>query len=328
MSEPPAGAQPQASIPPAVLQLGYKWIATGLAVLLLIALATLAVVAERQGNEALTTVVLALALLSFVLQILFFIVQAASASQQMVQGQELYGRTLAALATLSERADTTQRAVERLTQPGLGAAIEKGLGQTVIERQPGSSAESTQEFARRVTENVFPYLPTETRGDDLGRSEEVPVYPRRRYEPQDRDIVRLLETFPETRDEALPYVAQLENMGSLDLWTLRGFGEDEIRTRRPDSSLAPGFFSDEPELTRAGFLVEASPRIEHGGRPLLQLTDAGRSAARLLTAKGDIPPHLADTALPEIRFRIEEWERDMDRGRTDRGSDEQDDIAH
>jgi hypothetical protein len=74
-------------------------------------LAVLAVVTAVEGKDGLSTIALALAVLAFVIQIMVFIVQSQSTSQQMVRSEQLNTDTRALLVEMRTSARSTESMV-------------------------------------------------------------------------------------------------------------------------------------------------------------------------------------------------------------------------
>src|SRR5262245_18283895 len=68
--------------PPSKLEVGWRGVGVGAVVVWVAALATLVIVADNAGAEGLATVALSLAILAFVVQVLVFITQGATANRQ------------------------------------------------------------------------------------------------------------------------------------------------------------------------------------------------------------------------------------------------------
>jgi hypothetical protein len=248
-----------------------SWISTAVAI---VALATLATVASIHNADALATVALALALLSFVVQILVFLGQALTQQQQAVRSEEIYARTLELLSEVHAKTETTQEAMREQREVLLPALLSKAKLQ-----------------------------PEAVGAEDAGSQVPQPVdYPPATATPEDEEIVEHLTTLPESREEAEQAAQLLDGLDDDHLTVVHRFGTDEIRSRTPESTLAPGLYArgDLIEPLVASGLVDRVPGWTNPNTlsNFYRLTPAGRDAARMLTAEGPRPDYYEDIGLP------------------------------
>jgi hypothetical protein len=109
-----------------------KAVAIGAVTVAIAALAGLAVVATIKNADTLAVVALAVAIVTFVVQILVYIVQAAASSQQELRAQELHGRTTSTLSKIEEKAEGTRREVSTIRKEMLPALIGKATAEAQI----------------------------------------------------------------------------------------------------------------------------------------------------------------------------------------------------
>jgi hypothetical protein len=243
-----------------------------------IALAALAVVASIKNANTLSTVALSLALMSFVLQILIFVVQTYAINNQMLDAQRLYGEMRDALADIKARAEGTQSVVERVSDRLLEAA----LGKAAAESRDAVDVTSP-EFARRVREVL--------RGAEEG-SDTTDAYPPSTRDPAAYEMMR---TWP-TGDAAQEAAGIASGLGETARGLLARFAIDELKSQRPGAQLGPGLYSGRSpgieELTEGDLLEVVPGYVGEEGDLLRRLTPAGRHVARLFTANPPPPPEL------------------------------------
>lgn len=282
-----------------------RTVAMGSTIVALTCLTTLAVVTSLEGGKGLETVALALAILAFVVQLIVFIVQGATASQQLLRNEELYGRMQDVLGRIHEKAAGTQAAVSRIED-----RIFDSVAKAVPQATGAGVDPSSPEFVEQVAYYVARTLESDaaTAGGTDERAETLP-FPPRVPNPDDERVVQMLRTFPPV-DEARTALEIARELDALELLALLLLGRDELLSRSGASSFGPGLRSaSRPGLHDHG-LIERVDWPEE----LYQLTEKGRRVARLLTASGPPPPDLADEvrALQEKAARLSSLAREID----------------
>ncbi len=291
----PGAALSSASRPsntPGYLKLPLGGVAIAAGALALTCLAALVVVASLKHAETLSTVALALAVVTFVAQLIVFVVQAGAANQQMLQSRALHADQLQLLGEMGERARGTDATVTRIDE----RLLEVALGKTLGER------DKTGADARSIAMEVTALLNAEEDAPSLRRAR-MPRETRapRALEMQDADANRRarerLEAFPDENVEAA--IATLEALSPDALAALTRWGRDEIQYAGTNYLTGLGV-SDGPrrEVLDAGLVC---PRGPSSG--LYVLTDRGRDAASVLIAPGDPPPDLAE-AIYRLRSNV------------------------
>lgn len=243
-------------------------------VVAIVAVSALAVVASIENASALATVALALALLSFVLQVLMFIVQSYATSSQMLEAQKIYSQMADALAEIKTRTESTQTTVEKVSDKLLEAILEKAAAES------GSPVDFSPATARRVRDSLA------TESQFTGRGAYPPPEP-------DSRIVRLLLTWP-SEDEAAPIAQVLGELGEYEASGLARLASDELRTRAEGVPVGPGLYGAYSGLKERGLIEFVPGYVDSDGDLLARLTEQGRMVARVFTATPPAPPHLAD----------------------------------
>jgi hypothetical protein len=261
-------------------------------------LTALAVVASVEGAEALATIALVLAIVAFTIQIFLFVVQSQAASEQRVRSEQLNTQTRALLAEVRTTAQATQAMVSQQFNQLLQAFV-TGAAQTAEETKFDPAS-----FERRLMANIR--AAAQSPGTGAGQTS-VPVAgtdsPERVVErpslgrAQRERVTRLrarnerperLKSFP-SEEDGRPAADLLRKLDPDGRRRLKRLGEDELHATASGAyvGISP---TDEDDALRELNLV-TSARVQAGGGRIVvtRLTDDGVSAARLLTALGEIP---------------------------------------
>jgi hypothetical protein len=255
----------------------------------------LVVVTAINDEDALATVALALAILAFSVQLIVYVAQQNLASEQGRRNEELYGSMQSVLAELREKAAGTQADVRAINERMLEALLSKNLAQL-----PGVQVDSARIASRVARETA---RAEEDRDPSNFPAADELIWPRRRASPEDQQLIELLRSYP-APDEVGDSLEVLQSLSDPDRIFLKGFGNDEISARQPDSMFDPSW----PMAVAGGLesigLVEPLPSDQQhpDSAPIGRLTEEGRQVARLLTAQGDPPPYLP--GLEEIREKV------------------------
>lgn len=255
------------------------WRTLGLAsfVVAVVAMITATVVVGLKGADALASIALALSILSFVVQIILFVLQANTSNQQLFQSQALNSETQKLLEEVRVRATSTQDLLSgqfnTLLEHALGIAADKAQAKT------GINSDDLQSILREslVTTAV-------TQRQSAGASRTVLPSPPARRGPSETDRLVLAELEkPPTEKERADGLRAIRN---LSLGALREFAkyvQDEYVSRRKGTAV--GFVGEmndgEAELVKAGILERTAH--ETGGQ--IVLTAKGRQLARVYAAE-------------------------------------------
>jgi hypothetical protein len=278
------------------LAISWPHLALGLTVITATALGTLAVVTTVNDIDVLSTVALALAVLSFVAQLIISISQGQAANQQLLQSERVNTETQALLAdvratsqgllsTFREQFDMVLRHLLRQLPQAIEEASEEGGTSEDIERK---IAENMQTAVENYMESIRTSLPPSVRTTVHGPSVELDGATRR--------TIRRLQTYPDEQEgrKALEYLSELTPLETNTL-IRRAHGEISRMERGAPRGV---FINDDSAgnqaLLRKGFqeVVDPPPDRISEGRPFVELTDKGREAARLLIGQGPAPDWL------------------------------------
>lgn len=264
-----------------------------LAVLASASLGTLAVVASVQGADALSTVALALAILSFSAQLVVTLAQAQGGAQQVTAFERVSTSTQGALTEIRATSDALlanqrEQFSEVLRYAFSSAATVAG---TVADREAAEEGEESEhvEAARRVQQELL--LRAATGPGGLVRTPAT---------EEGRRIHALLSSYPSEAEgrDSLDAVLSLGpwQAGQLVKWALRE------RERLADGGSREGWTSRKALLERrairslleAGLIEEVAPGTEYRLRPpdewaRTRLSDRGIQLARVLVPQGKMP---------------------------------------
>ncbi|HEX9966445.1 MAG TPA: hypothetical protein VGB06_00715 [Solirubrobacterales bacterium] len=234
-----------------------------------------------EDADLLSTVALALAVLAFSAQLVVFVGQERSASEQARRNEELHGRMQGVLAEIREKAAGTQADVKTISEKMLEAILAKYLPDAA------EGQLNPQRLAAEISSAV-----SQVQRDDESQFAQDTLFPPRRPTPNDQRYREVLRSFP-NEEEVGDAMTILTSLPQRDRIMLKRFGEDEILALRPDSPYDPSWVDLTQSLTAEGLVAPYPPEYQAlGGLRVSRLTDKGRSVARLLTATGEPPPHL------------------------------------
>jgi hypothetical protein len=265
--------------PPGVLKVPIVGALIVVAAIALACLAALAVVASIKRAETLATVALALAVVTFVAQLIVFVVQAGAANQQMLQSRALHAQQLQLLGEMGERARGTEATVTRIDEHLLEAALAK------------SPATAGDPRAIAMEVSALLNAPLQSTTDEASAS---PPAPEMRDPVRNERARARLESLPTENLQAA--LDALENLSPMARDALRDWGRDEMNYE--GTSYTTGLtMSGGPrqDVLDAG-LVRASSR----NQTLYILTEPGRDAAAVLLSPEEPQGPLAD-AVTRVR---------------------------
>lgn len=271
-----------------------------LGALTIAALGTLVVVTMTE-SEALSTVALVLAILSFAAQLIVTASQSAASNEQYRQMTRLYEQSNSVLekirsqsdALLVNQKDQFNKVLDHVLTPsvirsavGDLAGDDEGVGlspDTDDNEQGSSEAFSAEHVARVLREEVSKALASPS-ARPAGR-------------PSERDFA----TFP---DEELgkEVLSKFEALSDRAKSFIRRMAETDNEGRLRPHRLArrryPGRLSDLPphltELAEAGFISVEPARSRDRDMTIVAPTEAAATATRFFTGQGVIPPYLRD----------------------------------
>lgn len=253
----------------------WQQIAAGSSVVAVGALASLIIVLALNDSDALATVALSLAIVTFITQILVFIAQTWTTSQ-------LNAETRGFLQELQTSAHGTEKAlntqVDKLTDHILRNF------ESARKRDDGSSA---GELRRRVREDVAEVL----KSQPPLSSAPAGLTPEPAVSDRDQRLLDELASFPD-EEEGLQSLEVLKALSPITVSTLRRYGEDERKSREIGGDPGLPLADEHPfskEAIEAG-LLEYDTQTR--GKDWARLTEKGRQVARLLVSAGEPPAWL------------------------------------
>jgi hypothetical protein len=307
------------------VQVPLKGLAISMAILALACLTSLIIVVAVRKENLLATIALSLAIVTFVVQIIVYVVQASVASEQLMQSQTLFGTIQGLLVKVDEKASGTQAAVTTMSDKMLATLLsprekeasefetaERDAIQTTprpfqtTPEQRASETSTSAEAATRETRSTASPATNELSPEQAALVERAreritelspditPRYPQKTDEDRARDLTILarLTSFPE-QPEARELADEIASLSPDELGLLQRMATDELRYRDPARTLLPALQLDnevaEP-LSNRGILR----RVSQNDATFYGLTAHGRELARLLVAPDPLPDFLSD----------------------------------
>lgn len=246
-------------------------------------LAALSIVVSVKDVDILSTVALALAILAFVVQIIVYVVQSASASQQLADARYLHGEMMSVLAELQTRSAGTQRSIESLQDQMINDLRRKAAG---------PDAEPLD--AHAVTAVAVEAARSRLSGADnadiaIARSqldEATTEYPGGPDAETAAAIVQELTTWPSVKEMEEKIAPLFESKDDHFLNALRWVVTD-ARNFVSSQSIGPGVDIANPSIAA---LVEEGLAEKIPGWKLATASARGRDVGRVFTAPGPPPP--------------------------------------
>lgn len=267
------------------LTLSWGWLSIALGVLASGSLGTLVVVTSIKNLDTLSTVALALAVISFAAQLIVTTVQSYQSSQVNADTKSALADMRATTSSLlTNQRDQFDKVLHAALTTAIPAAVQDVEQNDDSVSDDALSADRISELEDRLTVRF-----NEALGSFKGISSvkaQVPAPSR------DSKFSELLSTYPD-QEEGEPVVESLKKMSARALAAMGQVGsilqrspraDLTLRFRRTPAGLGPGL----RELVGAGMLREGE---EEGisRAVVLQLTPVGLIALRLLMGAGDKP---------------------------------------
>jgi hypothetical protein len=253
-------------------------------------LTTLVIVASVRGADTLATTAIALAIITFIVQLIVYVAQAEQSRRENELTQTLHGELRSNLAGLTASAEGTNATMATINEKVLDRALEQ-TGSSKLEVLPEGF---TRDVARNVAELVRQSEPSAQGAEDADFRTEFPAKSWGRDE--DQRVIELLSTWPTDAEEVDQLRSYVEGLPDDAAFVLSRFAEDEKTFRDPDQAIAPALNAPKGPFGRPLYdrgLIEDIGKSAYGSE-LTSLTEAGRRAARAFTAAGDPPDAIAD----------------------------------
>lgn len=300
-------------------------VAIGTTCFSIVSLTALAIVATIREVDSLSVIALALATLAFVIQIILYVVQSNSATQQSIRSEEIYGATLKALAAIEEKTEGTRQAVTGSSERMIEALIGKFIPEA---ESAGVRLDSTQ-FSEKLAERIAVSLDARDGADaadssgnrvSLSASSSARRI-RRPAEPSEspfaeRDRIRkehaqLLDRFPAGDAAIANCVSIMSTLDDEALEDLARLVNDEQRYGPPAVDQTSGglqYLSSADILTEKGLVRRI--RVKWGSTSaVFILSDLGRLAGRILASPS--VPDSAPDGVVQLRARLTAMQREM-----------------
>lgn len=288
-----SGDEPaQTQSKPQGLVLKWGWLTLILSLAAVGAIGALVVVTSVQDIDTLSTVALALAILSFSAQLIITMIQSHQASQVNSDTRAALSDTKATTASLL----ANQREYFNLV---FKAAMGQGASATIPDVDENDNAGSDDEPEAEVTSvprdtlnsrllETFLSMPSPASTSMTFSSPKINISSLSR----DLEFKKLLDSFPE-ESEGRPIFESLKTMHPRTLGTLGKIVSQLHRQPRPDRTARFKRASDGPgygyrDLLERGWLEEVE-EVSTGETVAYRLTPEGLIAARILQGRGPLP---------------------------------------
>jgi hypothetical protein len=269
--------------PTAVISVSWSSMAFSAGAIAIASTSSLAIIATLNRADALSTIALALAILSFIIQIGLFIAQSWTTGQQVLHSEEVNSDTRSVLAELRENARGTNQLISEQFEQVLGHLLDT-TKRTVNESIKGQEAQVLNE---RLDRELRRTLQNEAASHIKST---VRTRERRPLTEEENNVLSILTTpisDPETLERANSAVYSLTPAAIADL---NNFANDHVSTLK--TSGVPGLFlSIVPhvyELVSAGLVQRSEPpeawKETYPNQAYFTLTPKGLEVARVFTA--------------------------------------------
>jgi hypothetical protein len=266
----------------AVVSLSWSGIAFAAGAVALASTSSLAVVATLSHVDALSTIALALAILSFILQIGLFAAQSWTSGQQVLHSEELNSDTRAILAEVRENARGTNQLISDQFEKVLAHLLET-TKRTVNESIKGPEAQRLNEKLDRELRSAL--------------LEQNRTSRRRRSVLNDQEKGQLvtLQSYPSDPGELKASTSALGDLAPGATADLAALARDEIESLKDADPKRRGLFKSlipfADDLLTVGLVEKSNPPEgftelpTYEGEDYFVLTDKGRQAARVFARR-------------------------------------------
>ena len=254
--------------------------------------------------EALATIALVLAIVAFTIQIFLFVVQSQAATEQRVRSEQLNTQTQALLVEVRATAQATQAMLSQQFNQLLQAFV-TGAAQTAEETKFDPAS-----FERRLLANIRTAAQPSGTGTGARRVVKLPAPTAQRGRSSVRALLdpkgsgpgqlrtrnerpQRLRTFPSDED-GHSAADLLRKLKPDERKRLKQLAEDELHATKIGAYVGIAPADEDDPLREANLVTSARVDIGGGSTVVTRLTDKGVSAARLLTALGEIPAWARD----------------------------------
>lgn len=281
---------------PQGLVLPWGWLSLALTIVTISALGTLAVVAKREGADTLSTIALALAVLSFSAQLIVSLAQAFNGTQQVAQADRVNADTRASLAAIRATSDALLVNQREQFSEVLHAALKIAVPAAVQDVEEAGTGGAAGDAEVQITEDAIKNLEERlsVRITEALRHVRTQSIPSSGVRNTGQAKIRMLSYPSETRGlELLDMLNKLspQEIAVLNKWITRTLG---IVNRRNTDSI-PGIVqrgqiaSDEKKLQELGLIdIVHRGSNEHS----IRLTSLGIEMASLILQPGVKPSWL------------------------------------
>lgn len=270
----------QSSRPSAVISISWSTLAFAAGSIAIVSTSSLAIIATLNRADALSTIALALAILSFIIQIGLFIAQSWTSAQQVLHSEEVNADTRAILTEVRENARGTNRLISDQFDQVLGHLLDT-TKRTVNESLKGQEAQVLNERLDRELRRTL--------RSDTERILSRPRADRRPLTQEEEKVIKELTTPISDAAERNRVDSEVKSLTPGAIADLNYFANDHLTALRKRDN--PGLFRslvrNVEELIAAGYVEKSDPPDEwseiYRDQDYFILTPKGLNAARLFT---------------------------------------------
>lgn len=290
---------------PADLQIGWRRLAVASSIAAAGSLVALTILAATKNADVLSTVALALAVIAFGAQLVVFIAQSQTTSQQMVQAERLNTDTRSALVEVRATSQAILRTMSEQFQPVLESLIGQVSGKVVQAStrhaglSPSELRREIENSARKAVEDAFATQLDQAR-TVLAPSPAANTYTPPRPSPEAEKELEIMKSYPDEAEGRELY-RLIRGMDPFAIGALAHRARVEKVQR--EFAEVPGIFANPDgratrQLVAAGLWGPAeAPEGETSGSPndkWFRLTNKGLKAASLFEAEEQLPEWLKE----------------------------------
>lgn len=287
---------PAPPTPSPYARITWRFVAIGSALIAVAALTTLVILTATTDADSLSSIALILAILAFIIQIIVFIADFGFNARRDKEAAELNASTQALLATIEEKANSTNQAVNgQMTK-----LLDNVLRGEKFKVKDEFSDDGEAEVKVRIIEEVRAQLLRE------GLSPQPSARTVPGSAPNTARRARMIREWP---GEDLARRLAGEDLGKLSAdayLALAELGDDVLRSH--DHEVPEGLTIDQLNKAPVDELREAKlvRETDELGQPAVVLTSKGIAAGRLVVATSPIPDYITELMpwLPEIRSDV------------------------
>jgi hypothetical protein len=273
------------------MRVSYRAVSLAASLLAAASITALIVVASLEDASALASTAIALAIITFIVQLIVYVAQAEQTRRENELTQSLHAELRSSLADLTARAQGTEATVASINDKVLDKALQLTGSSKLENLPPGFTRDLAQNVAELLAQPI-----ARPNTQDPGRGDFQTEFPPKSWGPEeDLRVLGLLTSWPSDSNEVHELRKLVEGLTDTEALALSAFARDEESFRNPGNSIAPSLATVHEYaqgLYDRGLVADVGDTAY--GKELAALTEAGRKAARVFTAPGNPPEEIAE----------------------------------